>query len=93
MSEKSEHVIRREHYVSGYEQGQQDMLQLIIDNLILLGALRPSFAHVGPDHYCLFSKHGQLDIIPDDLTKELDNEQRATVDASRNVLHLLSNPR
>lgn len=49
--------------------------QVIIDNLMELGALRKGmFTAVGSGHYVLYTEHGPLDVILDDLTKGETNE-------------------
>ena len=50
-----------------------DEEQRIIDNLIQLGALRPSMLNsvIGPGHYVLYTEKGAIDIILDDLQKDI----------------------
>lgn len=47
--------------------------QRIVDNLIALGALRVSMLSsvIGDGHYVLYTERGPIDIILDDLTKEV----------------------
>lgn len=45
----------------------------IIENLTILGALRPSMLNsvIGEGHYVLYTERGPIDIILDDLTKDV----------------------